>query len=680
MKSYLKMSKFFFFTKKKYNSCILMVLFLLLFGSLSYAQHNSGIKSKFFRAAVVKVNITPEDSQYLLGYSPRKSESILDSLYHRIVVIDDGTMQFALASTDICIINCAEYDRIALIVSKQLGINPRNFWWTTTHTHSAPEVGPAGLDSLFLGERYAHERDANYAALVETRLINGIKEAQQKLEAAKLGVGWGYSQANINRRAKDIDRIAFLGMDPDGATDRKIGIIRLDKEDGNPLAIIINYPIHGTVLGSTTCISADVQGVVSEYVQQQLGVPCLFINGAAGNLAPIYSVGKDVNDPFLKQFRTLLGDKVLEANTMITTSKDVSLYTQEIMVETPRRNDLGWPSTFGKYTRTTKTGVNLVRVPIQFLKINDDIAIWNSPSELFCEISNEVRRRSPFPYTFYFGYANGWLGYVPTEEEFTHKGYESSVSPFTPAVAKDITESVVAVLQGDLRSHNLVLSDDKYIVKQTNNILGSISYEIKPAVCIVGNSTIAEYAGGVAVADIMNMSSVYKITDISRPGYTIYQGDSAWRTLPADLKQSFDYVFIQIGLNDLNPEEPASKALKRYQSLVNSIHSETNKSCRIITSAMTPCKERLVNVYGNTRGLVAYKKWIDMNTAIIGEGPNKIKNINSYCNLSSVALSDGKGNLAESYNTGDGIHETTLGRHMIANDWMAKVMWFNDRR
>jgi hypothetical protein len=653
---------------------------MLLFSSISTAQVKSGSGIKGFRAAVVKVNITPDDSQYMLGYGPRKSESILDSLYHRIVVIDDGKMQFVLASTDICINNCAEYDRIALKVSKQLGIKPQNFWWTTTHTHSAPEVGPAGLDSVFLGDRYGHARDYKYAALVEDRLINGIKEAQQKLESAKLGVGWGYSQANINRRAKDIDGIAFLGMDPDGETDRKIGIIRLDKADGSPLAIIINYPIHGTVLGGTTCISADVQGVVSEYVQKKLGAPCLFINGAAGNLAPIYSVGKDVKDPFLKQFRTLLGDKVLEANNRITSSKDVSLYTQEIMVETPRRKDLGWPATFGRYTRTTRTGENIVRIPILFLKINEDVAIWNSPSEMFCEISNEVRSRSPFPYTFYYGYSNGWLGYVPTAEEFKHGGYEPGVSPFTPSAAKDITEAVVGVLQGDLRSQNIAFSDDQYIINQTNNSLGSISYDTKPAICIVGNSTIAEYAGGESVANIMNEASAYNITDISRPGYTIHQEDSLWRKLPESTRQSFNYVFIQIGLNDLNPEEPVSKALARYQSLVNSIRHDCNKSCRIISCSMTPCRQRLIDIYGNARGLAAYKKWIDMNTAIIGEGPEKIINIDSYCNLSSGVLSDGKGNLAESYNTGDGIHETTLARQFIASEWISKVIWYNDRK
>jgi len=42
---------------------------------------------------------------------------------------------------------------------------------------------------------------------------------------------------------------------------------------------------------------------------------------------------------------------------------------------------------------------------------------------------------------------------MPTEEEWKHKGYETGVSPFTPGAAKDITEAVVGVLQGEMQNH-----------------------------------------------------------------------------------------------------------------------------------------------------------------------------------------------------------------------------------
>ena len=99
-----------------------------------------------------------------------------------------------------------------------------------------------------------------------------------------------------------------------------------------------------------------------------------------------------------------------------------------------------------------RTGVNMVKLPIRFMKINDDIAIWSAPVEMFCEISNSVRERSPFPFTFFFGYTNGSLGYLPSAQAWEEGGYEPGVSPFTPAVEKDLTEAVIGYLQGELRA------------------------------------------------------------------------------------------------------------------------------------------------------------------------------------------------------------------------------------
>lgn len=420
---------------------IFLVATSLLLGNDAFSQQQ-------FRAAVAKKNITPSNSQQLLGYQARKSTSIHDSIYHRIVVMDDGTTQFYLISTDICIISPYQYDKTTARLKKELGIDPMNVWWTTTHTHSAPEVGPPDVTQVFMAERYLHAFDTVYTDMTEQLLIDGIKEAQKNLKPARLGTGWGYSQANINRRARNMDGKSTLGMDPDGPVDRRIGMIRIDNADGSLLATIANYAMHGTVLGGNNmAISGDAQGTVAEYVEKQSGAPMLYINGAAGNLAPLYS---GINVSVLTQFNLMLGDKILEANKKIITSPDITLNVGALTVETPRRKDMGWPVNMAKYTRTTKAGVNMVLLPVRFFKINNDVAIWNAPLELFCEISNEVRDRSPFPFTFYFGYANGWMGYLLSEKEWERGGYEPTVSSFTPAADKDLTEAVVNYLQGEM--------------------------------------------------------------------------------------------------------------------------------------------------------------------------------------------------------------------------------------
>ena len=98
-----------------------------------------------FRASVVKIDITPDKPQWLLGYAPRQSTGVHDHLYHRIVAMDDGKTQFFLISSDICLYSPSVYDEIVSALEAEMGIKPLQVWWTTTHTHSAPEVGPPGL-------------------------------------------------------------------------------------------------------------------------------------------------------------------------------------------------------------------------------------------------------------------------------------------------------------------------------------------------------------------------------------------------------------------------------------------------------------------------------------------------------------------------------------------------------
>lgn len=187
-----------------------------------------------FRASVVKVDITPTSSKWLLGYGARQSTGVHDRLYHRIVAFDDGQTQFFLVSSDLCEFAPAVYDEFAAQLKQETGIDPLQVWWTVTHTHSGPEVGPPGVDDLIMPERHTHAWDKEYTAWLERALIDGIKEARMKLAPARLVAGTGFSTANINRRARDPQGRISLGLNPDGPADRQIGLIRLERQDGSP--------------------------------------------------------------------------------------------------------------------------------------------------------------------------------------------------------------------------------------------------------------------------------------------------------------------------------------------------------------------------------------------------------------------------------------------------------------
>lgn len=419
-----------------------LIVFVFFLTTQLYGQN--------FRAAVSKIDITPDNSQQLLGYGPRKSTGIHDRIFHRVAVMDDGKTRFVLVSSDICEFSPSEYDRVAARLERELKIPRQHFWWSVTHTHSAPELGPPGLAEAFLANRYEHQWDRIYSADTEQKLVEAVTEAIRKLEPAKLAVGWGHSNANINRRARDSQGRTYLGLNPDLPVDRRIGMLRLDKADGSPLAIIANYAMHGTVIGGQcTLISGDAPGIVADYVEKKTGATMLYINGAAGNIAPIYST--QAGPDRLNEFEPLLGDRILEAYAKMThPTSEVSLKPGGTVIETPRRDGLNWPDDIKDYTQKKPRGEWMVNLPLRFLRINRDIAIWSAPVELFCEVSNEIRERSPFPYTFYYGYTNGWLGYLMTDEEIPFGGYETTVTPFKPGVDKSVVNTVMSYLEGPM--------------------------------------------------------------------------------------------------------------------------------------------------------------------------------------------------------------------------------------
>jgi hypothetical protein len=396
------------------------------------------------RAGAARVDITPQNSQWLIGYQARQSIGVHDKIYHRVVALEAGGTPFFLISTDVCLFSPNFHDAVMRELQSRTGIDPMHVWWSVTHTHAAPEIGPPDMYKALLG-RSDHEWDRGYTTLATNALIDAVNAARDKLEPARLSFATTTSNANINRRARDVDGKISLGLNPDGPVDRQVNLLRVTRPDGSPIALVVNYAMHGTVMsGQNLKISGDGPGVVAAYLEEQLGGTVLYVNGAAGNIAPIYSVYADPSSGHLSQFRVLLGDRVIAAARAMPAGIDriVIRHGQQV-VETPRREDLVWPDELAGYATSDRQRIKL---PLRFVAINDTV-LWSAPVEMFCEIAMNIRERSPFKQTFYFGYTNGWFGYLPTARAFEEGGYEPRTSPFTPQVEENLRSSVLAFLR-----------------------------------------------------------------------------------------------------------------------------------------------------------------------------------------------------------------------------------------
>ena len=62
---------------------------------------------------------------------------------------------------------------------------------------------------------------------------------------------------------------------------------RIFGDDGTSLGTLVNYACHPTTLAwENTAISPDYVGAMRELVERETGVPCLFLQGALGDLGP----------------------------------------------------------------------------------------------------------------------------------------------------------------------------------------------------------------------------------------------------------------------------------------------------------------------------------------------------------------------------------------------------------
>ena len=414
--------------------------------ALQAALQTGGTKPGGFRAAAIKVDITPKTPQWLSGYGPRQSTGVLDPIYHRVVALEASGTPFYLIASDLCLFSPTLYDSVTRDLQQEIGVDPKHVLWSVTHSHATPEIGPPEMYKTLLG-RSDHDWDRENTARTTRALIDAVRAARDKLEPAQIAFGSGVAMANINRRARDVDGQVSIGLNPEGPVDRQFNLIRLARPDGSLIALVANYAMHGTVMsGANTSISGDGPGTVTVYLEEKLGGTVLYVNGAAGNIAPIYSVYPNARAGHLSQFRVLLGDRILAAyKSMGPGTADVNIRHAEQIVDTPRKEGLIWPEELAAYGRTDARP--LVRLPIRFVRINDT-AIWSAPVEMFCEIAMNVREQSPFAHTMYFGYTNGWLGYLPTARGFEEGGYEPRTSPFSPQVEADVSQAVIAFLQG----------------------------------------------------------------------------------------------------------------------------------------------------------------------------------------------------------------------------------------
>jgi lysophospholipase L1-like esterase len=189
----------------------------------------------------------------------------------------------------------------------------------------------------------------------------------------------------------------------------------------------------------------------------------------------------------------------------------------------------------------------------------------------------------------------------------------------------------------------------------------------------LGDSTVAAYNGSNAITDYFTTPQTLAMLAV--PAHTIVQQKTQWTGFAN--KARTKWAVVQVGLNDLVPAEAASVAIARLQDLVTTIKQQSSLKTKVLIAKMTPARQRMIDLYGATDGLVAYQKWLDMNAAIAGTGPTPIAGVAGRITTHTDDMNDGAGNLAAAYDTGDHVHPNNAGRQIDGLAWNAGLIAAN---
>jgi hypothetical protein len=108
------------------------------------------------------------------------------------------------------------------------------------------------------------------------------------MKPATISYATGRSALAEHRDAWDeASKLFVCGLNPEGGGDQTLLVARITDDNGKGIATAVNYACHPTTLAwENTLISPDYPGAMREAVEKATGAPCIFLQGASGDLGP----------------------------------------------------------------------------------------------------------------------------------------------------------------------------------------------------------------------------------------------------------------------------------------------------------------------------------------------------------------------------------------------------------
>jgi len=392
--------------------------------------------------------ITPPLGVDLCGYGfylDRKAEQVRDDLKVRVLALKSKDQMLVLASCDLIGFTVDFSDSARQAIARQHNIPAQHILLSCIHTHS----GPATQSLPGLGEV-----NQEYMQQVRRGIEEAVAEALGRMNEGNFVYAFeAIEPIGYNRRKKN-----FVDIDPE----LKVLVFRSKSEK----IYLLNYACHAVVFGPLKKVSADWPGAAVSRIEKE-GYRAIFFQGFCGDIDPMsqwnrWGAGTDDD---LDLYGELLSRRAFKAERYAVQPSQNSLKPAETRLAIPLRipskkqiakEAAEFAKTYAEFPGGARFAEDwkekalsrvsafrskpyLENVPLQALAVGP-LKFLGIPGEVFCGLGLKLKRK--WHPLFPLGYANGSIGYIPTQRAFRDPADYActcapkfySLFPFTPDI------------------------------------------------------------------------------------------------------------------------------------------------------------------------------------------------------------------------------------------------------
>ena len=412
-------------------------------------------------AGAANTDITPPLGTPMPGYYfERLATNVHDKLFAKALVLKDASKFVALVVLDMVAIDQQACEMARKRIAEDLNIPYEYIIISATHTHTGVRVTEANREWMASKIYDAVRIASNNMVPVIVKYGSAIEEGLSfhrrfMMKDGTVKFNPGILNSNIVR--------------PMGPIDPEVGILKLEKLNGQTLAVVVNFAMHLDTIGGTE-ISADFPSFLTEVLKKVYGpqAEILFGLGTCGNINHIDVSQKDESEGFTRAERigyALAGSVIKEDPRLQTT--DIGSFQvghQTVQINTPQYTpkEIKQAEINAKKTSELHASTPEIREAMKILRVHKmedkpfdievqtiglgDLGIVALPGEVFVELGLDIKKKSPYKHTLILTLNNNKLGYVPNEDAFQYGAYEVEVSNIAKGEGEKLVQAATELL------------------------------------------------------------------------------------------------------------------------------------------------------------------------------------------------------------------------------------------